>query len=90
VARKSKKLVADKDGIYTFLCGSAGMRKNRPEIRISLDIDGDIHRADISSILRARRKAAQGPDDPMDADGDGMITRFDVTRCARLVNQGGG
>jgi hypothetical protein len=52
-----------------------------------VDNDGDITRADISSILRARGQPATGPDDPMDADGDGAITRFDVTLCARQLSR---
>jgi cysteine-rich repeat protein len=48
--------------------------------------DGDIDRTDVGSILRARGQAALGPDDPMDADGDGQITRFDASVCARMLD----
>ena len=54
-------------------------------VQCDADSDGDIDRADIRSILRARGQPASGPDDPMDADGDGEITRFDATFCARRM-----
>jgi len=46
-----------------------------------VDGDGDIDRADLSLISRARNQPATGPDDPRDANGDGMITVADVKAC---------
>lgn len=52
-----------------------------------LDGDQDIDRDDLNIILAARNTPAQGPDDPMDIDGDGKITALDarklVTMCTR-------
>lgn len=44
------------------------------------DICG-VDRNDIALILAARNTTASGPDDPRDADGDGIITVLDARRC---------
>jgi len=46
-----------------------------------VDGDGDIDKADLSVISRARNQPATGPDDPRDANGDGIITPADVKAC---------
>jgi hypothetical protein len=46
-----------------------------------VDADGDIDRTDVRSILLNRNQPASGPDDPMDADGDGQITIRDAKIC---------
>jgi hypothetical protein len=46
-----------------------------------VDDDGDIDKLDLREISRARNTPASGPDDPRDADGDGMITIRDVKAC---------
>jgi len=46
-----------------------------------VDGDGDIDRADLSLISRSRNQPASGPDDPRDANGDGVITPADVKAC---------
>jgi hypothetical protein len=46
-----------------------------------VDGDGDIDRGDVRSILINRNQPASGPDDPMDADGDGQITIRDAKIC---------
>jgi hypothetical protein len=46
-----------------------------------VDADGDIDRGDVRSILLNRNQPASGPDDPMDADGDGQITVRDAKIC---------
>jgi len=53
-----------------------------PEVAVC-DVNGDgvIDRTDLSLISRNRNQPASGPDDPMDADGDGMITVKDVKVC---------
>jgi hypothetical protein len=48
-----------------------------------IDADGDIDRNDVRQILRNRNRPASGPDDPMDADGDGMITSRDAKICIK-------
>lgn len=46
-----------------------------------VDADGDVDRNDIRAILLARNTPATGPDDPRDADGDGIITVLDGRHC---------
>jgi hypothetical protein len=46
-----------------------------------VDQDGDIDLNDTAAIFDARGAAATGPDDPMDADGDGIITVNDGRIC---------
>jgi len=46
-----------------------------------VDGDGDIDKLDLREISRARNTPASGPDDPRDANGDGMITPADVKAC---------
>lgn len=46
-----------------------------------VDGDGDIDKADLSLISRARGQQATGPDDPRDSDRDGLITPTDVKVC---------
>ena len=46
-----------------------------------VDGDGDIDKSDLSLISRARNQQATGPDDPRDANGDGVITPADVKAC---------
>ena len=48
-----------------------------------VDADGDIDRSDVRSILMNRNQPASGPDDPMDADGDGQITVRDAKICIK-------
>jgi hypothetical protein len=48
-----------------------------------VDIDGDVDRNDINLIAAARNTPADGPDDPRDADGDGVITVLDARTCMR-------
>ena len=48
-----------------------------------VDADGDVDRNDIGSIFAARNTAASGPDDPRDANGDGLITVMDGRMCVR-------
>ena len=51
------------------------------QAKCDVDLDGDIDKADTSLISRARGQQATGPDDPRDADGDGLITPNDVKVC---------
>jgi hypothetical protein len=50
-------------------------------LKCDVDGDGDIDRADLSLISRSRGQTATGPDDPRDANGDGIITPADVKAC---------
>jgi len=46
-----------------------------------VDADGDVDFNDISQIFAARNAPATGPDDPRDADGNGVITVNDAGAC---------
>lgn len=46
-----------------------------------VDGDGDVDRPDIRLIFQARNTPASGPDDPRDANGDGVITLSDGRLC---------
>jgi hypothetical protein len=46
-----------------------------------VDGDADIDFTDIRAIFSARNTPASGPDDPRDADGNGMITFVDAKQC---------
>jgi len=48
-----------------------------------VDSDNDVDRNDINLIAAARNTPADGPDDPRDADGNGMITATDARTCMR-------
>ncbi len=51
------------------------------DIKCDVDGDGDIDKADLALISRARGQQATGPDDPRDSDNDGLITPNDVKAC---------
>jgi hypothetical protein len=51
------------------------------ELTCDVDADGDIDRTDVRAILMNRNQPSSGPDDPMDADGDGQITIRDAKIC---------
>lgn len=52
-----------------------------------LDGDGDVDRNDLNIILSARNTPADGPDDPRDLDGDGMITALDARKLVLLCTR---
>lgn len=58
-----------------------------PQQVCDVDGDGDIDRADLSLISRARGQQATGPDDPRDSDRDGWITPNDVKVCIPLCTR---
>ena len=49
--------------------------------------DGEIDISDINAIFAARNTNASGPDDPRDADGDGLITTNDARLCASVCTK---
>lgn len=51
--------------------------------KCDVDGDGDIDKADLALISRARGQLATGPDDPRDSDNDGRITPNDVKVCTQ-------
>ncbi|MBT8437375.1 MAG: hypothetical protein KJP11_08390 [Gammaproteobacteria bacterium] len=51
-----------------------------------VDEDGDVDRQDISLIISARDRPADGSRDARDPDGDGNITVFDARTCIRRCN----
>jgi hypothetical protein len=46
-----------------------------------VDLDGDIDKIDLSLISKSRNQPASGPDDPRDANHDGIINAADVKAC---------
>jgi hypothetical protein len=54
-----------------------------PPMLCDVNLDGDVDRNDIGLIAAARNQPASGPDDPRDADGDGVITILDARSCMR-------
>jgi len=51
-----------------------------------VDTDGDVDQLDLRLIIGARNTPAVGPDDPRDADGDGVIKVLDARTCVRQCN----
>ena len=49
-----------------------------------VDIDGDVDINDVRLITAARNTPSNGPDDPRDADGDGIITVADARTCMQF------
>jgi len=49
-----------------------------------IDADNDVDTDDIALITAARNQPADGPDDPRDLDGDGLITVLDARRAVLL------
>jgi len=60
--------------------GTVPAEGQAPEV-CDVDGDGDIDKLDLREISRARNQPASGPDDPRDANGDGLITPADVKAC---------
>ncbi len=58
-----------------------------PPLPGDIDRDGDVDLDDISLIIAARNRAAQGADDPRDLDGDGTITVLDARRAVLLCTR---
>ncbi len=52
-----------------------------PPLACDVDGDQDVDRDDIMLIFAARGQPADGPDDPRDANGDGIITVNDGREC---------
>ncbi len=46
-----------------------------------VDNDSDVDRTDVVQVAKARNTPAAGPDDPRDANGDGIITILDARAC---------
>jgi hypothetical protein len=91
VATANARFTPDVDGTYVLaLDVSDGEDSDSDQVAITVpasagvcdvDNDGDIDRADISLIVAARNQPASGPDDPRDANGDGVITVIDARTC---------
>ena len=52
-----------------------------------LDGDDDVDMDDLAIVLSGRNTPAEGPDDPRDLDGDGMITVLDGRLLVTLFTQ---
>ena len=88
--------VSSEDQVFTFQCiGVDGAMHSvtstlHPVPATACDVNGDskIDSTDINLILAARNTSAL-PDDPRDADGDGIITvndaRICVNRCTNTL-----
>lgn len=72
------KLTHFKTIIYLILVFSAFQSY---AITCDVDNDDDIDRLDINLIFQARGQSASGIDDPMDANGDGVINARDGRSC---------
>jgi len=55
--------------------------------RCDVDGDADIDYDDVSAIFAARGSVASGPDDPRDADGNGIINVNDGRICALVCTE---
>jgi hypothetical protein len=59
------------------------------DVEGDLDGDCDVDRDDLNIILAARNTPADGPDDPRDLDGDGVITVLDARKLVLLCTRTG-
>jgi len=55
--------------------------------RADVDYNGAVDRSDVDLITRARGRAADGADDPLDVDQDGQITALDARRATLLCTR---
>jgi len=55
-----------------------------PTGRCDVEPDGDVDFFDLQAIFEARNTLPDGPDDPRDADGSGIITIADVRVCTKI------
>lgn len=74
-------------GTAVALVVSLGPTPPPPPQRCDADGDGDVDKVDLSLISRARGQAASGPNDPRDANRDGLITPADVQVCIRICTR---
>ena len=52
-----------------------------------IDLNGTVDQNDLNLVLAARNKAASGPNDLRDLDGDGMITALDARKLTTLCTR---
>ena len=67
---------SDGDGIPDFCDEDGG-----EGLVCDVDGNGQVDVFDLRAIMAARNSPASGPDDPRDADGDGVITANDARVC---------
>ena len=48
-----------------------------------VDNDGDVDRLDVKQIVIVRDTRASGPNDPRDANGDGIVNMLDARACIK-------
>lgn len=80
--RNNAGLVCDNE-VYDFTAVVAD------PVACDADGDSDVDRDDIRFIFANRNTPASGPDDPLDQDGDGMLTVLDARQCTLLCTRPG-
>ncbi len=84
------KLSLSKACAFLILFLLLGFAVNSPVYSSTVcDVDDDcnVDMNDVNQIIAARNTPASGPDDPRDADGDGMITVLDARTCILQCTQ---
>jgi hypothetical protein len=78
----SKHLVSRFAAVVTLCLALGSQTASASGLKCDADVDGDIDNKDLALIAAARNTPASGPDDPRDADSDGLITVTDGRICA--------
>ena len=68
--------------LVTLVLALGGHAASAAGFKCDADFDNDVDNKDLALIAAARNQAATGPDDPRDADNDGVITVTDGRICA--------
>jgi hypothetical protein len=66
----------------TLVLAFGGHAASAAGFKCDADFDNDVDNKDLALIAAARNQPATGPDDPRDADNDGLITVTDGRICA--------
>jgi len=71
------QFINDQDALSDAFCQDVELAPS-----CDVDQDGDVDSDDVNAIFADRGQVASGPDDPRDANGDGLITVNDSRACA--------